>query len=72
LRAIDDAMVAQSKVTIVYQPEGRREEARDLVPQGYLRRPGSTFLLGRCDDGNDRQFKVEWITRAHMAQATLF
>lgn len=72
LRAIDDAMVAQCKVTIVYQPEGRREEARDLIPQGYLRRPGSTYLLGRCDDGSDRQFKVEWITRAHMAQATLF
>jgi len=72
LHAIDDAMVAQSKVTIVYQPEGRREEARDLVPQGYLRRPGSTLLLGRCEDGSDRQFKLEWITRAHMAQATLF
>ncbi len=72
LHAIDDAMVAQSKVTIVYRPEGRREEARDLVPKGYLRRPGSTLLLGRCEDGSDRQFKLEWITRAHMAQATLF
>ena len=68
LRAIDDALVQGTKV----QPEGRREEARDLVPQGYLRRPGVTFLVGRGDDGSNRNFRVSWIRRAHMAQATLF
>lgn len=72
LRAIDDAMISQSKVTIVYQPEGQREEAREIVPRAYLRRPGVTLLLGRIDGGVDRNYRLAWITRAHMAQATLF
>ncbi len=72
LRAIDDAMIAGSKVTIVYQPEGQREEAREIVPRAYLRRPGVTLLLGRLDGGVERNYRLAWITRAHMAQATLF
>ncbi len=73
LQAIDDALVQGVKVTIVYRPEGRRrEEAKDIVPQGYLRRPGSMFLVGRGDDGHDRNFRLSWIQRAHMSQATLF
>lgn len=72
LKAIDDALVKGDKVTIVIKPQGRREEVRDIVPQGYLRRPGVTFLVGRGDDGSDRSYRVSWIQRAHMAQATLF
>jgi len=72
LEAIDVALVQGTKVTIVIRPEGRREEARDIVPQGYLRRPGSTYLLGRGDDGQVRNYRLSWIRRAHLAQATLF
>lgn len=72
LRAIDDAMMSGSKVTIVYRPEGHREEAREIVPRAYLRRPGVTFLMGRLDGGADRNYRLAWIVRAHMAQATLF
>ena len=72
LSAIDQAMESGGKVTIVYTPEGKRQDAKDVQPVGYIRRPGATYLLGRGDDGNDRSFRVDWITRAHLAQATLF
>jgi hypothetical protein len=38
-----------------------------------MRRTGATFLIAHCArDHSDRNFRLDWITRAQYAQATLF
>jgi len=73
LRALDDAMVAGSRVTILYEPEGKRQDAREIVPTGWMRRPGGAFLVARGDrEQSDRSYRLDWIKRAQYAQASLF
>jgi DNA polymerase III epsilon subunit family exonuclease len=73
LAPIEEALIGQSKVTILYEPEGRRQETRHVVPRGWMRRPGATYLMAWCDrDRADRSFRLDWILRAQYAQASLF
>ena len=73
LKPLQEALQTQGKVTILYEPEGKRQDTRDIQPKGYMRRPGSTFLMAFCErDRADRSFRLDWITRAQYAQATLF
>lgn len=71
LAPLDEALDAGGRVTILYEPEGKRQEAREIEPRGYMRRPGATFLMASCDR-SDRTFRLDWITRAQHVQATLF
>jgi DNA polymerase III epsilon subunit family exonuclease len=78
LAALDLALQRQSNVTMVYRPtEGAagaaREQAMDVRPKGYVRRPGVTMLVADLvRDGQERSFRLDWITRCHLAQASLF
>lgn len=73
LRPIEDALRQGSVVTILYEPEGKRSETRDVRPQAWIRRPGATYLMAHCDrDRSDRSYRLDWIRRAQYAQATLF
>lgn len=73
LKALEDAFESGGKVTILYEPEGRRQGTRDIRPKGYMRRTSGTFLMAYCErDKADRSFRLDWITRAQVAQASLF
>lgn len=73
LKPLEEALRTQGKVTILYEPEGKRQDTRDITPKGYMRRQGATFLMAFCEHSrSDRQYRLDWITRAQYAQATLF
>jgi DNA polymerase III epsilon subunit family exonuclease len=73
LRALEEALESGDKVTILYEPEGKRHDTRDIRPKGYMRRSNGTFLMAYCErDKADRSFRLDWITRAQHAQASLF
>lgn len=73
LKALEDAFESGGRVTILYEPEGKRADTRDIRPRGYMRRTNGTFLMAYCErDKADRSFRLDWITRAQYAQASLF
>ncbi len=73
LKALEDGLTADQVVTILYEPEGKRQETRDIRPRGWMRRPGAAYLMAHSDrDGSDRSYRLDWIQRAQYAQATLF
>ncbi len=73
LKALEEAFEGDGRVTILYEPEGKRQDTRDIRPRGYMRRQGATFLMAHCEgDRTDRSFRLDWITRAQYSQATLF
>jgi DNA polymerase-3 subunit epsilon len=73
LKALEDAFDTEGKVTILYEPEGKRSDTRDIRPRAYMRRTNGTFLMAYCErDKADRSFRLDWITRAQYAQASLF
>ena len=73
LAPIEEALENDGKVTILYEPEGKRQDTRDIRPRAWKRRPGATYLVAHCErDHTDRDFRLEWITRAQYAQASLF
>lgn len=71
LEPLDEAFRSNGRVNLLYEPEGKRSETREVTPRGWMRRPGATFLVARCDNA-DRNFRLDWITRAQYAQSTLF
>jgi DNA polymerase III epsilon subunit family exonuclease len=73
LKALEDGLLSDQVVTILYAPEGKRQETRDIRPRGWMRRPGAAYLMAHNDrDGSDRSYRLDWIQRAQYAQATLF
>jgi DNA polymerase III epsilon subunit family exonuclease len=73
LGPLGEAMESGGRVTLLYEPDGKRSETREVTPRGWMRRPGATFLVAHCErDHTDRNFRLDWITRAQYAQATLF
>ncbi len=73
LAPLEEAMASQGRVTLLYEPDGKRSETREVRPRAWMRRPGATFLVAHCErDHTDRNFRLDWITRAQYAQATLF
>lgn len=73
LAALEEAMATKARVTLLYEPDGKRSETREVRPRAWMRRPGATFLVAHCErDHTDRNFRLDWITRAQYAQATLF
>jgi DNA polymerase III epsilon subunit family exonuclease len=73
LAPLEEAMASGGRVTLLYEPEGKRSETREVRPRAWMRRPGATFLVAHCErDHSDRNFRLDWITRAQYAQATLF
>ncbi|HKK71887.1 MAG TPA: exonuclease domain-containing protein [Candidatus Krumholzibacteria bacterium] len=73
LGPLEEALVSGGRVNLLYEPEGRRSETHEVTPRGWIRRTGATFLVARCErDHTDRNFRLDWITRAQYAQATLF
>ncbi|RKZ17942.1 hypothetical protein DRQ53_01920 [bacterium] len=73
LAPLEEAMLGGGRVTLLYEPDGKRSETREVSPRGWMRRPGATFLVAHCErDHTDRNFRLDWITRAQYAQATLF
>ena len=73
LGPLEEAMASGGRVTLLYEPDGKRSETREVTPRGWMRRPGATFLVAHCErDHTDRNFRLDWITRAQYAQATLF
>lgn len=73
LGPLEEAMNSGGRVTLLYEPDGKRSETREVSPRAWMRRPGATFLVARCErDHVDRNFRLDWITRAQYAQATLF
>lgn len=73
LSALEEAMESGGRVTILYEPEGKRQDTREIRPRAWMRRPGATFLMAHCErDHVDRSYRLDWITRAQYAQATLF
>lgn len=71
LQPLEEAFRENGRVNLLYEPEGKRSETREVTPRGWMRRPGATFLVARCDN-LDRNFRLDWITRAQYAQSTLF
>ncbi len=70
---LEEALVSGGRVNLLYEPEGRRSETHEVTPRGWIRRTGATFLVARSErDHTDRNFRLDWITRAQYAQATLF
>jgi DNA polymerase III epsilon subunit family exonuclease len=73
LAPLEEAMASGGRVTLLYEPDGKRSETREVSPRGWMRRTGATFLVAHCArDHSDRNFRLDWITRAQYAQATLF
>jgi predicted DNA-binding transcriptional regulator YafY len=73
LAPLEEAMVSEGRVTLLYEPDGKRSETREVRPRAWMRRSGATFLVAHCErDHTDRNFRLDWITRAQYAQATLF
>lgn len=77
LEALDQALQQRTNVTLVYRAQdaagGGREQAVDVRPKGYVRRPGTTLLLAESvRDGAERSFRLDWISRSHLSQASLF
>jgi DNA polymerase III epsilon subunit family exonuclease len=77
LEALDTALQQRTNVTLVYRPQdpagSGREQAIDVRPKGYVRRPGTTLLLAEnVRDGSERSFRLDWISRSHLSQASLF
>jgi len=73
LKALEEAFESGGKVTIVYEPEGKRQDTREITPRGWMRRQTATFLMAHSERENaDRSYRLDWITRAQYAQATLF
>jgi DNA polymerase III epsilon subunit family exonuclease len=73
LKALEAGLTRDQVVTILYEPEGKRQETRDIRPRGWMRRPGAAYLMAHSDrDGSDRSYRLDWIQRAQYAQATLF
>lgn len=73
MEPLEEALVSGGRVNLLYEPEGRRSETHEVTPRGWIRRTGATFLVAHCErDHTDRNFRLDWITRAQYAQATLF
>lgn len=73
LAPLEEAMASGGRVTLLYEPDGKRSETREVSPRAWMRRPGAAFLVAHCErDHTDRNFRLDWITRAQYAQATLF
>jgi DNA polymerase III epsilon subunit family exonuclease len=73
LAPLERAFESGGRVTIVYEPEGKRQDAPEITPRSWMRRPGATFLMAHCErEHADRSYRLDWITRAQHAQATLF
>ncbi len=73
LGPLEEALESGGRVSLLYEPEGKRSETREVIPRGWIRRPGATFLVAHCArEHADRNFRLDWIARAQYAQATLF
>jgi DNA polymerase III epsilon subunit family exonuclease len=73
LGPLEEALETEGRVSLLYEPEGKRSETREVRPRGWMRRPGAAFLVAHCErEHTDRNFRLDWITRAQYAQATLF
>ena len=73
LAALEQALETGGRVTILYEPEGKRQDAREITPRSWMRRPGATYLMAHCErEHADRSYRLDWITRAQYAQASLF
>ena len=61
LGPLEEAMATGGRVTLLYEPDGKRSETREVTPRGWLRRPGATFLIAHCErDHTDRNFRHDW------------
>lgn len=73
LGPLEEALAGGGRVNLLYEPEGKRSETHEVTPRGWVRRKEATFLVAHCErDHSDRNFRLDWITRAQYAQATLF
>lgn len=73
LVALDEALSSGGRVTILYEPEGKRQDTREIIPMGWKRRLNGTYLMARGEgERGDRSFRLDWIKRAQHAQASLF
>jgi DNA polymerase III epsilon subunit-like protein len=73
LVALDEALNSGGRVTILYEPEGKRQDTREIIPMGWKRRLNGTYLMARGEgERGDRSFRLDWIKRAQHAQASLF
>lgn len=73
LGPLEEALAGNARVNLLYEPEGKRSETHEVTPRGWVRRKEATYLVAHCErDHTDRNFRLDWITRAQYAQATLF
>lgn len=73
LGPLEEALASKGRVNLLYEPEGKRSETHEVTPRGWVRRKEATFLVAHCErDHQDRNFRLDWISRAQYAQATLF
>jgi DNA polymerase III epsilon subunit family exonuclease len=73
LQPLDDALQRGTSVTVVYRPPEKGEQIIELWPRGYVRRPGETLLIAvRASGGAELSLRLDWITRSHRAQQSLF